>query len=73
MRIGNTFSRALDPAKPLLFGDLPLGVLKEEIWHPTAARLSLQDPLSSTQRTSASGDPSTDPGADSSTNEDLGQ
>ena len=73
MRIGNTFSRALDPAKPLLFGDLPLGILKEEIWHPTAARLSLQDPLCSTQRDLASGDPSTTPGADSPTSQDLGQ
>ncbi|KAL0019958.1 hypothetical protein WJX79_006691 [Trebouxia sp. C0005] len=48
MRMGNTFSRALDPSKPLLFGDHPLGILQEELWHPTAARLSWHDPLSGT-------------------------
>ncbi len=46
MRMGNTFSRALDPSKPLLFGDFTLGILQEEVWHPTAARLSWQNPLS---------------------------
>ncbi len=48
MRMGNTFSRALDPSKPLLFGDHPLGILQEEVWHPSAARLSWQNPLSGT-------------------------
>ena len=47
MRMGNTFSRALDPKKPLLFGDFPLDILEEEVWHPTARRLAWQDPLTS--------------------------
>lgn len=46
MRMGNTFSRALDPNKPLLFGDFPLDILEEELWHPTARRASWQNPLS---------------------------
>lgn len=46
MRMGNTFSRALDPSKPLLFGDFPLDILEEEVWHPSARRLAWQDPLS---------------------------
>lgn len=45
MRMGNTFSRVLDPEKPLLFGDFPLDVLEEEVWHPSARRLARQDPL----------------------------
>ena len=45
MRMGNTFSRALDPEKPLLFGDFPLDILEEEVWHPSARRLAWQDPL----------------------------
>lgn len=47
MRMGNTFSRALDPKKPLLFGDFPLDILEEEVWHPAARRLTWQDPLTS--------------------------
>ena len=43
--MGNTFSRALDPQKPLLFGDFPLDILEEEVWHPTARRLAWQNPL----------------------------
>lgn len=53
--MGNTFSRALDPSKPLLFGDQPLGILQEEVWHPSAARLSWQNPLSSTTSDLTSG------------------
>lgn len=45
MRVGNAFSRALDPAKPLLFATFPLDLLQEEQWHPSAARLDPQDPL----------------------------
>ena len=45
MRMGNTFSRALDPKKPLLFGDFPLDILEEEVWHPSVRRLAWQDPL----------------------------
>lgn len=45
MRMGNMFSRALDPNKPLLFGDFPLEILEEEVWHPSARRLAWQDPL----------------------------
>ena len=55
MRMGNTFSRALDPSKPLLFGDHPLGILQEELWHPSAARLSWQNPLSGTTSDLTSG------------------
>ena len=55
MRMGNTFSRALDPSKPLLFGDHPLGILPEEVWHPSAARLSWQNPLSGTTSDLTSG------------------
>ena len=47
MRMGNTFSRALDPSKPLLFGDFPLDILEEEVWHSSARRLSWQSPLAS--------------------------
>ena len=56
MRMGNTFSRALDPSKPLLFGDFPLGILEEEVWHPTAATLSWQNPLTCTATSSSSPD-----------------
>ena len=45
MRMGNTFSGALDPSKALLFGYFPLDILKEEVWDPTAARLSWQNPM----------------------------
>lgn len=45
--MGNTFSRALDPSKPLLFGTFPLTILEEEVWHPSARRLSWQNPLTS--------------------------
>ena len=45
MRMGNTFSRALNPEKPLLFGDFPLDILEEEVWHPSARRLAWQEPL----------------------------
>ncbi len=55
MRMGNTFSRALDPSKPLLFGDHPLGILQEEVWHTSAARLSWQNPLSGTTSDLTSG------------------
>lgn len=45
MRMGNTFSRALNPEKPLLFGDFPLDILEEEVWHSSARRLAWQEPL----------------------------
>ncbi|DBA73958.1 hypothetical protein WJX77_002142 [Trebouxia sp. C0004] len=65
MRMGNTFSRALDPTKPLLFGDHPLGILQEELWHPSAARLSWQNPLSGTTSDLTSGRSSPSCSADS--------
>ena len=71
MRVGNTFSRALDPTKPLLFGDFPLEILEEEVWHPSAGRLAWQDPVTgltsdlSPEQTSATA--SAKPAADFST------
>ena len=75
MRMGYTFSRALDPNKPLLFGDFPLDILEEEVWHPSARRLAWQDPLTgltsdlNPEQTSGSptASPAEDPGADMQT------
>lgn len=45
MRVGNAFSKALDPSKPLLFANFSLDVLPEEHWNPSAVRLDPERPL----------------------------
>lgn len=59
MRVGNAFSTALDPAKPLLFAEFPLDLLQEEQWHPSAARLNPAQPLQ--LKSDPSSDPSSNP------------
>ena len=40
MRVGQNFSSILDPAAEPLFGDQQVGLLQEELWHPSARHLS---------------------------------
>lgn len=67
MRVGRTFSMTLDPSsQEPLFGDQPLGLLPEEVWHPSAKSL-LQAKPAAPGNTSAA---VASPGADAVAEED---